>query len=431
MAETRAKSPANPPASRGRRPPEKAAKQPRTALDALAETVESGAGLPETARAAADALEASVTLIDARGAVLAVAAASPGEERDLLRAEQGVTSIDLRVAEATVGQLRFRTRGKSPEPSLLRMVTTLLALEVERTRAPERASEAVIGAFVSAVLDREIADARDLLARGKELGVDLESGGSVLVARVHPRQPAEGDWQARALTVLGRGARSVMPGALAALRRDHFAVIVPGRDDALARRAADSALRSIDAGLTGFVTVIGRSRIAPEPLELQRAAKEALLAANVAAPGDGGESRVLAFEDTGSYRLLLPAMSEDAAELERFHTDTIAPLIAYDEQYGTELLLTLETFLENDASMATTCKQLYTHRHTIRYRLERVRELTGLDVNSTEGRERLGLGLKAMHVLGIRAPSAPVFEPGASGGRVPGRPPDELNARRR
>ena len=65
-------------------------------------------------------------------------------------------------------------------------------------------------------------------------------------------------------------------------------------------------------------------------------------------------------------------MSDDPAELERFYSDTIAPLVAYDEQYGTELVLTLETFLANDGSMAATYKQLFTHRHTIRYRLERV-----------------------------------------------------------
>jgi DNA-binding PucR family transcriptional regulator len=207
-------------------------------------------------------------------------------------------------------------------------------------------------------------------------------------------------------------------------------VIVPGADDQLSRRAADSALRAIDAAMSGFVAVIGRSRIADDPMDIHRAASEALLAANVAAPPDGAQSRLLSFEDTGAYRLLLPAMSEDPAELERFYEDTIAPLNAYDEQYSTELVRTLETFLANDGSMTTTCKELFTHRHTIRYRLERVRELSGLDVNSTDGRERLSLGLKAMRVLGIRAPSAPVFEPGAETGRVPKRPPDELNARR-
>ena len=54
---------------------------------------------------------------------------------------------------------------------------------------------------------------------------------------------------------------------------------------------------------------------------------------------------------------------------------------------------------------------LFTHRHTVRYRLERVRELSGHDLSSTEGREKLGLGLKAMRVLGIPAPHGPAMEP--------------------
>ena len=127
---------------------------------------------------------------------------------------------------------------------------------------------------------------------------------------------------------------------------------------------------------------------------------------------------MLAFEETGAYRLLLPAMSEDPAELQRFHDETVAPLVAYDEQYETELVKTLESFLEADGNVAGTAAKLFTHRHTIRYRLERVRELTGLDVGSTDGRERLGLGLKAMRVLGIALPQGPASEPGAEAGRV-------------
>jgi DNA-binding PucR family transcriptional regulator len=82
-------------------------------------------------------------------------------------------------------------------------------------------------------------------------------------------------------------------------------------------------------------------------------------------------------------------------------------------------VLTIEAYLENDGNVAATAKRLFTHRHTIRYRLERAKELCGHDVSSTEGRERLGLGLKAMRVLGIASPSGPALEPGAGGGKVP------------
>ena len=127
---------------------------------------------------------------------------------------------------------------------------------------------------------------------------------------------------------------------------------------------------------------------------------------------------MLAFDDTGAYRLLLTAMSEDPAELQRFYAETVEPLVAYDEQYATDLVQTVEAFLDADGNVAGTAARLFTHRHTIRYRLERVRELSGLDVGSTDGREKLSLGLKAMRVLGIAAPGSPA---GEAGGRVPRR----------
>ena len=97
----------------------------------------------------------------------------------------------------------------------------------------------------------------------------------------------------------------------------------------------------------------------------------------------------------------------DPAELQRFYSETVRPLVAYDEQYETDLLGTLSTFLDCDANVNATAARLITHRHTIRYRFERVRELTGLDVSSTDGREKLSLGLKAMRVLGIARAARP------------------------
>ena len=66
-------------------------------------------------------------------------------------------------------------------------------------------------------------------------------------------------------------------------------------------------------------------------------------------------------------------MSEDPGELERFYAETVEPLAAYDEQYETELVATVEAYLDNDGNVAATAKQLFTHRHTVRYRLERVK----------------------------------------------------------
>ena len=388
-------------------------------LDALAEAVESGAGLPAVARAAAKVLQASVALIDRSSAVLAVAGASSDQEQKLVAGGDDVTTVELRVADSPVGELRYRSKA-DPDPAIARMVTTLLALELERSRSPEWESEEMAGAFVSAVLGREVTDRGDLVARAAELGSDLEQGAGVLLVRAAPRAAQSGEWRARVLTLTLRALRSLAPGSLAGAEGGdaaaEVAVIVPAEDDERLARAATGLTRELEDGLGGFHVTIGRSRRAADPVDLYRSGSEARLAVNV---GEAEGHPLLAFEDTGSYRLLLPAMSEDPRELERFYAETIAPLSAYDEQYETELVATVEAYLGNDGNVAATAKQLFTHRHTIRYRLERVRELCGHDVSATEGREKLGLGLKAMRVLGIASPRGPALEPGAKGGKVP------------
>ncbi len=388
-----------------------------SALAAITDAVEAGAGLPEILRTAARALGTSLILIDRSGVVLAVAARSSADERSLMRATEGVQTIDLRVAEATVGQLRLRARERAPDVNLLRLVTTLVASEVDRVRAPERASEEAAVSFQRAVLARHIEQRDDLLARGKELGIDLAGGGSVVVARAHPRTPT-GDWRRRMVALVRRGARSVAPGTIVApAEHDEGEAIalVPENSRDAGRRVAAAVLRELESGLPGFACAIGRSRPAQDPLNLHRARNEALLAANVV-EGDPDRSE-LSFEETGTYQLLLPHM-DDPAELRRFYEETVRPLLAYDEQYETDLLGTLQTFLECDANVNATAARLTTHRHTVRYRFERARELTGLDVSSSDGREKLSMGLKAMRVLGIAAPRGPATEPGAEGGRV-------------
>ena len=395
------------------------------ALDEITAAVQTGAGLPTVVRAAARVLDASVVVVDRGGQALAVAARSPADEQSLLAEAAGVQALELRVGDVEVGRLRLRSRSEPPA-GLVRLVSTLIAAEVERVRAPERASEEAAAAFVGAVLRREFSVRDELLAQAREVGLrDLERGASVLVAHAHPQAPAQEGWRARFRAVAGRGARAAVPGAVAVLsERDlgsgaEVIVLLAGADEVAARRAADNVLRDLEAGMGGFVFVVGRSRPSEDPLELARSADEALLAANVA-EGDQ-EHRVLAFEETGAYRLLLSAMSENPAELQRFYAETVEPLVAYDEQYATDLVATVEAFLEADGNVAGTAQRLFTHRHTIRYRLERVRELCGLDVGSSDGREKLSLGLKAMRVLGMSGSGGPASEPGRGAERVPAR----------
>jgi hypothetical protein len=406
------------------------------ALDAVTEAVESGAGLPEVVRAAAKALDASLAVTDAHGATLAVAARSPAEERTLLGQAEGIDILPLRVADAVVGSLHMRAR-KEPSASMRRLLVTMIASEVERVRAPDRAAETAAADFLRALLARELTDREELLARARELALDVADGASMIVARARPQAPTEEGWRARVRAVAERGARASASRSIAALsEREGGAhgsaqpggpgarlvgaevlLLVPGGEEALAARAADAVLRELQVGLQGYTFAVGRSRIAGDPADLPRAASEALLAANVAE--GGAHEGALAFEQTGAYRLLLSTMSENPLELQRFYAETVEPLVAYDEQYETDLVQTLETFLDADGNVAGTAQRLFTHRHTIYYRLERVRELSGLDVGSSDGREKLSLGLKAMRVLGIASARGPASEAGAGGGRVP------------
>jgi hypothetical protein len=361
-------------------------------LDALSEAVESGAGLPEAARAAGRALDASVALIDRSSAVLAVAASSSAEEQKLLSGAEGVTTVPLRVADAAVGELRYRPRrGSSPDPVTTRMVATLLALELERSRSPEWESDRLAGDFVSAVLAREVTDRGDIVARAAEHGAALDDGAGMVIARAAPHAPQTEEWRERVLTLATRALRAARRGSLTAGRDGEVAevaAVVPCAGEDELDRAAAVLGRELTASLEGFAVTVARSR------------------------------ELIAFEDTGAYRLLLPAMSEDPAELERFYEETVAPLVAYDDQYETDLLATVEAFLDNDGNVTPTAESLFTHRHTVRYRLERVKELAGHDIFSTEGREKLSLGLKAMRVLGIASPRGPATEPGTEAGQV-------------
>jgi DNA-binding PucR family transcriptional regulator len=108
--------------------------------------------------------------------------------------------------------------------------------------------------------------------------------------------------------------------------------------------------------------------------------------------------------NSGTYRLLLRVMASHPEEVQLLYDDTVAPLVGYDEQYCTDLVTTLQTYLANNCNMNATAAAVFAHRHTIAYRLERIKELTGLDPSDSEDRERLGLGLKALQMIHTQLP---------------------------
>jgi DNA-binding PucR family transcriptional regulator len=132
--------------------------------------------------------------------------------------------------------------------------------------------------------------------------------------------------------------------------------------------------------------------------------QEAELVLDVVRRGDGAWGTDLRDIGTGTYRLLFRVLASHPEEVRSFYDDTVAAIVRYDDQYRTDLVGTLEAYFEHNCNMNATAAAIYAHRHTVAYRLDRVKELTGLDPMLSEDRERLGLGLKAYRVISPRLP---------------------------
>ena len=133
------------------------------------------------------------------------------------------------------------------------------------------------------------------------------------------------------------------------------------------------------------------------PLALSHALPEAGRPLETGGRPLAGESDVRG--NSGTYRLLLRVMASYPGELQLLYDETVAPLVRHDEQSRADLLATLRAYLANNCNMNATAAAVLAHRHTIAYRLERIKELSGLDPNESEDRERLGLGLKARELI--------------------------------
>jgi len=99
----------------------------------------------------------------------------------------------------------------------------------------------------------------------------------------------------------------------------------------------------------------------------------------------------------GIYRLLAQVNNFD--ELESFYRETILPLDRYDKASNSDLVKTLSTYFQCTGNLRQVSKTLFTHYNTVLYRMERIEEITGLDLKSAEDRLNLLIGLKIRHVL--------------------------------
>ena len=289
--------------------------------------------------------------------------------------------------------------GDGDEPVLidrdevLRAAALAALAAVAVTDAREEAERKMRGGLIEELRSHEVNTA-EATSKAARLGCDLARGAIALVAQIESASPSHA-------TALIEGEYD---GSLAELADGRLYAILPARggDDApetTLRAAGRIANRLRNHGMAAV------SSFYPDPGELHRAIREAELVLDVITrEPEIAEALEEGIAASGVYRLLFRALISDPGEVRSFYRDTVEPLVRYDDQYRSDLLGTLEEYLASDCNMNATARAIFAHRHTVAYRLERVKELTGLDPQISEDRERLGLGIKAYRIL---APALP------------------------
>lgn len=111
------------------------------------------------------------------------------------------------------------------------------------------------------------------------------------------------------------------------------------------------------------------------------------------------DGRIHTFATLGIQRLLFALSQESLETFEDFKESAIGPVIGYDKKHGTQLLETLRAYMERNGNVQEVAELLHVHKHTVRYRLRRIRELTGLDVTKFEDAAQLYLAVRATELL--------------------------------
>ncbi len=326
---------------------------------------------------------------------------------------------------APAGYLWVDLEGETLRPEdvvLLYWARRVLETELGKDRVRLETELGVRGDFVDDLVKGHYGSVNLLLQRAGYLGADLAAGALVLIVdiddfaryleRRRPREPAIQELKRRLAEAVRMQTRQLFSNFLLGPRSDNVIVFLGSSEDTppedlpeKAQLLAKGVQRYVKGLLPDLTISVGIGRHKTDPALLPDAYSEAEVALEIGHRIQG-PSAVSTFEGTGTYKLLFRVLQENPEELESFYNETLEPVVRYDSRYSTELVQTLVTYLGNDASTVRTASDLYAHRHTIRYRLDRVGELTGLDVDKSEDRERLTLGIKAMQLLG-RVPERP------------------------
>jgi PucR family transcriptional regulator, purine catabolism regulatory protein len=278
----------------------------------------------------------------------------------------------------------------------LHQAVTIVALELLRRRVADDTERRLAGDLLTALVAGELTGP-DLARRLEPFGLGERVGVLVL-------QPPRA-LKAEVEEALTSAVRDEAPGGLAAGTGTFSCALLPhgrGTEEeafGLAERIRARVAREVGAELPA-----GAGRGAPAG-ELRRAFHEArcalearALARGDAAGSNGSAPPLLAtYRDLGSFQLLLSLQDDDALRL--FCDSILSPIEEGEGAYGGELMRSLESFIECNGQWEKAARQLYCHRHTLRYRIRRVEELTGRSLDSARDRIDFWLALRGRELI--------------------------------
>jgi purine catabolism regulator len=272
------------------------------------------------------------------------------------------------------------------ERLILQQAVTVVALELMRQRAMRDTERRLAGDVLAEALTGRLSD-EELAMRLRPFDIGQEAAVLVFGG-------ADGAPVPLAEAELDRFLADAGVGALVATRERLLCAVVDARDDvdpvALAGRAREALAPTVGS------TRAAASRAAPVGA-LRRTFHEARCALEAAALANGSSPPVASYRDLGAFQLLLSLQDDDALRL--YCDSVLGPLEDASGEYGDELIRSLEAFIEQNGQWERAARELYCHRHTLRYRIRRVEQLTGRDLSSARDRIEFWLALRARELV--------------------------------
>jgi sugar diacid utilization regulator len=275
----------------------------------------------------------------------------------------------------------------------LEHATTVLAMEIARLHHLAENDARVRTKLVLDLVGDAAADGAMLLNRAQALGYDLGRTHRVVLVEAYGDEEIDLFFHAAS-----RAARALRAGSLLAPRL-HDVVVLADTEPAW-----DQFRARVVAELHGGRCRVGVGGPCLELDEFPRSCREAELALRMQ-KSVGGPERVTLFDDLGVYKIL--ATAGDTSAMERFVAEWLGPLMEYDSVHGTPLVLTLSEYLDRGGNYDASAQALSVHRSTLKYRLRRIRQVSGYDLGRPDVQFNLQVATHAWRTLqALRPPNS-------------------------